>query len=229
MGLVAVCLPFILLIPSAAPQVCLRDSISHFYYQPVLGSIFIGVLFFISFFLLAYEGKTDFQNKITSWAALLPIVVAVIPTGGQGCEAGLAFSQAFFVEGQEGPQFFLQENFAKVHLAAAGLFFVSLMYFVYCVMRQVEDWQRDAAGIPNSIKQKRNRFYKASTIVMFVSIAAIGVQSVADHLGYGLPSWNKFNLTFWAEFFAMEAFGFAWLVHGRFLKSWDDSHYKTAA
>ena len=54
-GVMAVSLPVVLWVGGKASG-CVRESVSHFYFAPFWGDVFVGVMFFIGTFLIAYRG-----------------------------------------------------------------------------------------------------------------------------------------------------------------------------
>ena len=74
-GLIALFMPVILALGAVMrPGICFRDSLSHFYYDPFLGTVFVGMLVFIGGFLFAYKGETLFENLLTHVTAVMPPV-----------------------------------------------------------------------------------------------------------------------------------------------------------
>ena len=91
-GGVAFGIPIVLLIFSVSPVygTCFRDSISHYYYAQFWGGPFVGALVFIGSFLLVYQGQDieGAERRLANWAGFLALGVALLPTGGHGCDDG---------------------------------------------------------------------------------------------------------------------------------------------
>ncbi|MEC8581153.1 MAG: hypothetical protein VXZ18_10430 [Pseudomonadota bacterium] len=223
------------------------NSISHYYFARIAGDLFVGALLVIAVLLavfyrlpgkvdeyLAHE-KTDLLLlKVAGVAALL---VALIPTSGTGCEAA---DQIFrgYVLAPEGINdrardvslpiettlvFDLWASFGVapkvlpyLHYGAAAVMFAILGYYCLFVFTRAQSRKslRDD-GSPVVTKTWRNRFYRICGAIIFTAMAALLFGMLTrDSLG---PAWSGSNLTFWFEAAALMAFGFAWLVKGRFL------------
>jgi uncharacterized membrane protein len=103
MGIIAFTLPFIVTLISSTTLL----SISASYYTEAR-DIFVGLLFVVSAFLLAYNGHTlkeAWASKIASFAAM---VVAIYPTSCELCEPDIK---------------------SIIHYIAAAIFFSILAYF----------------------------------------------------------------------------------------------------
>jgi hypothetical protein len=95
-----------------------------------------------------------------------------------------------------------------LHLAAAGLFILSLAYFTLFLFTKGE-------LVPTPQKTIRNKIYKAAGYVMLGCVGLLIIffalpDSIADPL-------LKFKPVFWLETIAFLAFGSSWLVKGEFL------------
>lgn len=233
-GLVALNLPFVMLI-GVIFGTCLYDSISHFYYAQFLGGVFIAALVFIGTFLLAYRGESARENSLATIAGFGAISVALFPTDGRGCDKGTFSGRALadFTGGgtdafvsvintteetreildlKENPFFELFSYAEFIHGASAALLFAFLAWYSFFVFTRVIDkvhLDDDRNLTPQ--KRNRNRIYKASGIVIVVSMSAIVI-------GHFLFSnwWDIYNLTFWFESTALWAFGVSWIVKGQF-------------
>ncbi len=211
---------------------CLYDSISHFYYAQYLGGVFIAALVFIGTFLLAYRGESARESRLATMAGFCAISVALFPTNGRGCEekdfsgraladfiggAGDAFvtvvNTTKEISGlKENPFFELFSGAEIIHGVSAALLFAFLAWYSFFVFTRVIDkvhLDDDRNLTPQ--KRNRNRIYRASGIVIVVSMAAI----VIGHFFFG-DWWNLYNLTFWFESIALWAFGVSWMVKGQF-------------
>lgn len=90
-GYTAFFLPILLWGVTFADFACFPASISHFYYIPVAGELFVGALIFIGMCMLfVYRVDGPRQNMtgdviLTRIAGISAICVAVFPTRGSGC------------------------------------------------------------------------------------------------------------------------------------------------
>ncbi|MFK7876868.1 MAG: hypothetical protein AB8B71_13980 [Paracoccaceae bacterium] len=237
-GLAAVSLPVVMLIGALNPwwPSCYRDSISHFYYAPFLGSYFIGVLFFIGTYLLVYQGQDPGRReaKLSTGAAFCAYGVAIFPTSGHGCETWAAFesraislvtkqapdsvnlSQRVLPDGEIWGYFSLFPSAEYLHYASAALLFAFLTWFALVVFTSVDGHQRDPkTGALTPQKRRRNQIYYASAAMMVISILALAGSFFLSDKTW----WNRYNLTFVFEAIALIAFGISWLTKGGFLSS----------
>lgn len=109
-GWIAVALPLSLLALTFLPQVCFYGSISHFYFSPIGGDLFVGMLSFIGLLLLfLYSFRAPGHDGTLGWrwydvvairlAGIAALVVAFVPTGGSGCSFGDGAVPRAFVRG----------------------------------------------------------------------------------------------------------------------------------
>ena len=206
--------------------VCFYDSISHFYYAQFLGGIFIAMLVFIGTFMLAYRGQNPSENLLATLAGFCALAVALFPTSGRGCEveqfSGRALADFVLADTAEfvtvvpaspGNTYFeLFKGADILHFVSAALLFAFLAYYSFCVFTRVIDEKHcQNGGTLKPQKRKRNRIYRVSGALILLSILAILINAVAD-----FAWWNPNNVTFWFETLALWAFGFSWMVKGRF-------------
>ncbi|MEM8576320.1 MAG: hypothetical protein AAGF60_00565 [Pseudomonadota bacterium] len=252
-GAVAVGLPLVLICAAYLPSArgsCFRDSLSHFYYAPMWGTVFTGALAFIGAYLIVYRGEDQRQaeKRLTTYAGLGAFGVALFPTSGAGCQAA-AFSARPFLsmtpEGSGGeiaastfdtealktgvarladPEaaFLLFQYADWLHYGSALFVFSFLAWFCFYVFTARDPHQEDADGNPLPAKARRNTVYKLSGTIIVLSIALLILQFVLSLIGRPIPWWNTYNATFWAEAAALWAFGFSWLTKGRFITWFED-------
>ena len=90
-GYTAFFLPIVLWAITFADFACFPASISHFYYIPIAGDLFVGALVFIGMcmlFVYRVDGPRQFMTRdviLTRIAGISAICVAVFPTRGSGC------------------------------------------------------------------------------------------------------------------------------------------------
>ncbi len=222
-GLIALGLPVAMLLGTALGA-CFYDSISHYYYAQFWGDIFVGSLIFIGTFMIAYRGGNPSESKIATFAGFCAFIVAAIPTSGRGCPleefSGRALAdfqrinQAEFVTvipaSSNNSHFELFVNASTYHFIAAGVLFAVLAYYSFIVFTRMKPDQYEDAQKPNSVKRSRNTIYIVSGSLIVLSITALGLNALFE-----FPFWNNYNLTFWFEAIALWAFGFSWMVKGR--------------
>jgi hypothetical protein len=214
-GMLAFLLPVFMLVGVAiVPGVCMRESISGFYFTPVTGDIFVGSLCFIGLFLFTYRGwdgdRTD--NLLASFAGACSIAIAITPTLGVECTHELARMRGYIPTGAgANPDHYML--FGKVgqwltsqnvHLALAGVFFAVIGYM--CIYRFTKT-SPDPAHVMTAQKRKRNRLYRICGYMIWACIAGVGLSTKVD-----LPIGDY--QTFKFEFVALWAFGIAWVVKG---------------
>jgi hypothetical protein len=220
-GLIALGLPVVMLLTPVVGG-CLRDSISHHYYEPLVGSVFVGMLSFIGGFLIAYRGENRAENFGASLAGLGAFGVAVWPTTGHGCEtmAGVT-SRVFVVANPDGnlelasdhDPFSLFAGVADLHAMSAAIVFGFLGLFVLVVLRRVVPDRHMVNGQIIPTKRARNVLYSLTGGTILLCIAVLGLKSMGN--ADFLAKWNLMNLTFWIEAVALWAFALAWLAKGR--------------
>ncbi len=218
-GLVALGLPVALLLTPYFGG-CFRDSISHHYYEPLFGPVFVGMLSFIGGFLIAYRGDHWAENFGASLAGLGAFGVAVLPTTGAGCEKIAGITSRVFVAAQpdgtlmpDPNAFTLFAGVENLHGISAAIVFGFLALFVGVVLRRVVPARHMVDGQIIPTKRKRNILYSICSLTIALCIAALGLKTLggADFLA----GWNLWNLTFWVETLALWAFAVAWLAKGR--------------
>jgi len=75
---------------------CNFDSISHYFYAPVLGTLFIVSLSAIGVFLLLYQSDYGPETWLANVAALFVAVLVFMPTDHKGCETKQAVEARIF-------------------------------------------------------------------------------------------------------------------------------------
>ncbi len=166
----------------------IQGSISDYYYTNV-GDVFVGIIFAIAFFLIAYKGYDAKDQWLTNSAGFFSILAALLPTNQN---LDLICSTRIVVE---------SEIRSITHYACAAIFFMLLAYISYF------QFTKSSGGVTPE-KRERNRVYKICAIVMVVAVILIPV------LAY-FPVIPK--STFWLEWVALAAFGISWLTKGEFI------------
>ena len=148
-GYLGMGLPVILMIGVAIldqEEAVIQYSISSYYYTR-LGNVFVGILVAVGVFLHAYKGHDKRDNLLASTAAILVVVVALVPTSSTD---------------------HWQET---VHLTSAALFFLILAYFSYFLFTKTD------LKNPGTQKLRRNKIYRICGIAIVACLVSIGIFS----------------------------------------------------
>jgi hypothetical protein len=189
-GLIAVTLPFVVVIGNLVTGGSgLKGSISAYYYTHV-GSYFVGSLFALGVFFLSYNYKPlpqyELDNVLSSVASLMAVGVALFPTAN---DVDTAAGGAKVV--------------STLHLVFAGVLFGLLAYFALFLFTK-----SDAVGSMTAAKRRRNRLYRICGVVIVVALVLIGLAQV-------LQPPSSWHAVLFLESAAVIAFGVSWLVKGR--------------
>lgn len=224
-GLVGLLLGPVMLV-GAATATCFHDSISHFYYSRFTGDIFVGALFFIGGFLLAYRSKRqyDFEWWIAKIAGICAFGVALFPTEGTGCEGAASIPvRAYalinadpagtFLDGMiDAPPYAFFPGIDTYHFSFAAVLLIILWIFCWFIFPAVHDANdTDDDGNLKPGKKQRNRVYRFMGILMLIALVMIGLNALI-----GFNWWNGWNMMFWMEVVILTAFGISWIIKGRF-------------
>lgn len=233
-GAVAFLLPVVLIGGAVNARVCFYDSISHFYYSQFLGNVFVGALFFIGTFLMAYRGESGSENTLATIAGFCAYGIALFPTSGAGCEiagfsgrvladisiAGDPPLLMLEVPDQTASYFELSAMASALHYISAGFLFSFLAYYCFFVFTRVVQDQHfeDGTEVLTREKRYRNQIYLLCGSVIVIAMVIIAGKSLSGRItGSEWLWWDQQNVTFWLETAILWAFGLAWMVKGRFL------------
>ena len=184
-GVLAITLPFILLIGHGIDTGNWVKTSMSFYYYSHLKTWFVGSLFAMGLSFIAYNYKPiqpDFvvDNVLTWIAGVAAIGVALCPT--------------IFSKTQHGAP----KIISGVHLGCAIVLFGVLAFLALCRFTK-----HGACMTPR--KRMRNRIYRGCGIVILGAIGLIGVSALLKWKG-------DWSVLFIGEATATVAFGVAWLV-----------------
>ena len=126
MGIIALALPIVVSVISSTAL----SSISASYYTEAR-DVFVGMLFIVGSFWMAYSGHTPKEKMASKWASAAAISVAIFPTACDLCEPSMRF---------------------KVHAVAAVALFSILAYFCFGPFR------KNTKGMPGK-KGRRSKIY----------------------------------------------------------------------
>lgn len=191
-GMVGLLLP-ILLGPVGwfAFGVPLQENMSSYYYTP-LRDVFVGALCAIGIFLFCYRG----YDPVEDW------------TANFGCLSALGL--AFCPLDPHSDPLHQRSITGYLHSASGGVFFLTLAFYSLYHFPTRDDARHEAA--PH--ESHRNFVYRASGVVILMSLAAMGA-----YLFLIPPTWKRwcdaYHFLFWGEWVAVWAFAAAWLTKGR--------------
>ena len=190
-GLLGIIMPFLVVIASRTSSI--QPSISAYYYTDAR-NIFVGILFSIGSFLIAYQGY-ERSDQIAGWiAGIASIGVALFPTTPEGSTVAREIL------------------IGRIHLAFAATFFLTISYLLIKLFTKSVKYP-----ITNPSKLRRNRIYKLCGYTMLTCIALILIFYTL--LRTRFPSLANLNPVFWLETVAILAFGIAWLTKGEALRA----------
>ncbi len=233
-GTVAFALPIVLWI-GAQISGPLRDSISHFYYEPFFGDVFVGAMVFIGAFAIAYRDLVGWELYFSKMAGAGAIGVGIFPTSGSGVEtaATIAAKPLSYVMLETGDQGAIKETvtgalgggsffelFANIDFLHFGCASALFAFLAYCCLYV---FPRPATGQSEADLSREKHIRNPVYYLCGVAILTCAVALLAK--AFLLPEtietwWNGLNLTFWFESAALWFFGVSWLVKGRvFMKA----------
>lgn len=234
-GILAFLLPIFLYVGNRTSE-CFRDSISHSYYIPFWGDVFVATTCSVGLFLMFYRGQSCPERALAIFGGICAMVVALQPTNGSGCDHLIAESRIFFEMpfDKHVPTAFPHPDdiTGRFHLTAAILLFVVLAIFnlfVFTATDQNNDYQLRA---DNRNKRIRNRIYRICGALMVLTIASLAIglkfdfgscDAFSQETGIfalnqkcsEIGFWDRYNITFYGEWAGLALFGIAWFVKGR--------------
>jgi len=184
-GLLAISLPFILLIGNMMifEKYNIQPSISD-YYHTDMRDIFVGVLFAFGIFLFSYKGHEPKDNLAGNLACVFAVGVALFPTSRD--PANIA---------------------GYIHASSAALFFLTLSYF------SLRLFIKTGTSTPSARQKLRIKIYKACGLTMLVCMGLVIIYfalpaSMKDALAVYKP-------IFFLETAMIFAFGISWFTKGK--------------
>lgn len=206
LGYLGLIFPVLLALGAANSSVILEPSISHFFHT-ILRDVFVGVLFAIGTFLIAYEGYTPDKKewisdrRLATLAGLGAIGIAVFPNQHSGPVSGTIIREIMGV----GPA-------AAIHYTSAVMFSIALTVFCLAKFSRTSDLRN------------RRIFKKCGYVMILGSVIAIGasvIKGLKIEPFSGLI--NDWSIIFWGEAITIWAFAFSWLIKGRVERSFNFS------
>lgn len=189
-GLLGICLPFVLAIGLfALYRKGLQGSISG-YYHTEMRDVFVGILCAIGVFLFSYRGYERKDRIAGNLASAFAIGTALFPT----TPSLMNPTQADKVKG-------------VIHYISAALLFLTLAYFSLRLFTKT-----DPKRVPTPQKINRNRVYLVCGYTIVAAIALIAICKILpDDIERRL---GELKPVFWLESIAVVAFGISWLTKG---------------
>ncbi len=225
-GLTGILLPTsLLLIGLSFPQICTYKTMSHYYFAPFAGDIFVGFLFFIGFFLISYKGDfsygddTKWDDRISTFAGICAFGIALFPAEGHSCGFQEEQTRAFIHTAQQCTgsvchaidfiDYSLFSLSTNLHVIATLGYFLSLAYFSIFIFTKTSP-----NGQISDEKKQRNLIYRISGFTIIAVLLLIGGKTfLFDNTSFA-ALWDKLAITFFLESLALVSFGFAWWVKG---------------
>ena len=165
-------------------QAAFQPSISH-YHLTYMRDVFVFILTSFGLFLITFGGdKGARDNVLSNIAGCCALLVAFFPTSAGDCDNWVC----------------------TLHFVSATAFFLILSYVSYFEFTKPNDRST------KENKEKRNKIYRISAIVMVSSIAILAIHMLIVEV-----SFFPYNITYIMETIALMAFGVSWWTKGRFL------------
>ena len=196
-GVMGFSLPFILWLGGWWSEKAVQPTISH-YYHSNMHDVFVGYLFAISVFLMAYRGYETIDMWCGKVAGLAGIGVALFPNLKESADcasvATTPISQVTVLIG-------------KLHYLSATVFFLTLAFF--CLFLFTKSSSPDQI---TPMKARRNWVYRGCGVIILLCMVGIGLYALLNKDICHSPS--LFPPVFVLESIAVMAFGFSWFVKG---------------
>ena len=199
LGYLGLVLPVALVIGGVLSLGGVEPSISDYYYT-VLRDIFVGSMFAIAIFLIAYPGHARrggewlSDDTITTVAGVAALGVAFFPNQGPG----------------RGDVLTVTQQALGVQAAAIGHYLSALVFLGCLAWMCLVKFSRTA-------KPARRRIYRSCGWAIAALTGIVVVASVIKIWGSGTPQRIVVDwlVVLWAEALAIWAFSIAWLTKGR--------------
>jgi hypothetical protein len=186
-GILGIALPFVVSLGAIIFfKTEIQSSISS-YYHTGMRDYFVGTLFVIGFFLLAYRGYERTDDIAGDIAWLSAVGIALFPTTAIGSTTSWAR---------------LIGNF---HLAFSAVFFLTLAYFSLFLFTKTNPNKP-----PTKRKLQRNKIYRACGYTMSTCIVLMAIYAFFP--GTFQPLFENIKPIYWLEALAIFAFGVSWFT-----------------
>ncbi len=220
-----------------APDVCMRKSLSHFYYDPLVGTLFIGLLFFSGGAMIAMPGETRLERWITRIGGSSALSLAIWPISEPGCDSTQPFTARPFatidtltvpdptngslfqvMPYPNGDYFEVLSFAAGLHVLFAGMVLLSLALYCLFVMTRVVPERHIKNGALCASKRNRNQLYRWCGGIILGCVVVLAVVLVLGPKEW-LPVWDSYHLTYYVEALAIATFAVAWFAKARRMPS----------
>ena len=169
----------------------IQDNMSSYYHTP-LRDVFVGTLCAIGIFLFCYQGHDRVENWTANIGCISALGLALCPLDSYSDPLDQRSLVGF------------------LHTASGGAFFLAFAFYSLYHFPT----SKDKVEEPEPHEQQRNLVYRASGVVILLSMLAMGA-----YLFLIPENWqqfcNRYNVLFWLEWVALWAFAGAWLTKGR--------------
>ena len=145
MGIIAFVMPFVVNLVSSTPLSSISAS-----YHTEARDIFVGLIFVVSAFMMAYKGHTKTEIWVSGVASLAAAVVALSPTSCDTCAPDIR---------------------SKIHYFGAAIMFGILAYFCLVPFRKHTRGQ-------GGKKERRARVYLICGWIIVLCILTIGIGNI---------------------------------------------------
>jgi hypothetical protein len=193
-GWIGTLLPIVLLAGAAFTSTARPDSMSGYYYTD-MRDIFVGTLWALGVFLVAYRGYDKVDDSITNVAGFAAIGVALFPTKPAVCTAGPGACPASSVTRLSTHQ----QVVGDIHLVLAAVTLIALGLMALRFAKQTK--QRFAT---------ENAIYLGSGAIVLCCVLLAALFALLPASVKGRWPW-----LFFFEAVAVFAFGVSWFVKGR--------------
>jgi hypothetical protein len=166
----------------------LQGSISSYYYTG-LRDVFVGTLWAIGFFLVAYKGYSTREDWSGNLACLFAVLISIFPTTPESSPSAAAVSIGY------------------VHTGSAAFFFGLLAYFAFQFTSSDQPYEQQTPE-----KRRRNVLYKLCGYILAGSLVLIVVAGILP--ATLMEKVAAFKPVYVLETVAILAFGISWLVKG---------------
>jgi len=209
-GIIGISLPFLLMLGTYFLDKCspaLQYSISHYYYTK-MHMLFVGLLCVLGAFLITYNGNSNGEKYISTFAGFCSLSVAVFPDD----RVKYIFTQTncSFIHTEE-----LKEYVPTIHFASATLLFLCFAIICFCFFTKPDILNSDPIK-----KGRRNFAYKFCGIGILISLILCFL-FMKKYLFISEEFANHSVLFF--ETTALLFFGFSWLLKGSLM--WPSKRY----
>ncbi len=183
------------------PDMKLTSISASYWYGGVPQTIFIGFLFAIAAFLLAFEGTSRLDAALSNLAGAASVSIAMFP-----CTALEAAPLRGVVQSVT--------HASTIHTIAASTMFIVLAYFCFgfytrAIAKNV-DGGNPAAGW-------RSWIYLVCGVLLVASMLVMALAPFLPSLSGGSIAEQHATLTFWGEAVGLVSFGVSWLTSSKAL------------